>query len=139
MKGIGTEFRVGDGAGPEVFTAVAEVIEMPSYAPSREAHDDTTFDVPDGYKRFSPGSLTDPGEMTLVLKYNPDDADHVALIDLIDSGALTNCQVYWPNTGGTAVTETFAAFVTSTSKETPLDGNVTRSVTLKVSGKPTRS
>ncbi|TQV76673.1 hypothetical protein FLL45_01555 [Aliikangiella marina] len=140
MKGIGTEFRIGDGGTPtEAFTAVAKVLEIGERTTSRDSTEDTTFDSTGGYKEFTPSGLKDAGELSLVLKYQPGDTEHEQLISLIDDDAVRNFQLHWPNPGSTPITETFAGFVTSVGTATPLDGDVTVPVTIKLSGKPQRS
>lgn len=140
MKGIGTEFRIGDGGTPtETFTAVAKVLEIGERVTSRDSTDDTTFDSVGGYKEFTPSAVRDAGELSIVLKYQPGDAQHEQLIGLINEDTTRNFQLYWPNPGGSAITEEFAGFVTSVGTATPIDGDVTVPVTIKISGQPTRS
>ena len=78
FKGVGTILERGDGASPEVFTAIAKIVSISGPEESKDELDDTTLDSAGGYKEFVSG-LKDGGSMTLALNYNPADTGQAAL------------------------------------------------------------
>lgn len=140
FQGLGTELKMGDGAGPEVFTKIAKVVEIPEQALSRDSIDTTTFDS-DGYKESIPSLMIDPGEFPFVVVWDTEDADHSTLEDRIEDSQPKNYQLTWLGSGSPVVpkTVTFSAFVIAVSKATPIDDRITLNITLKITGKPIRS
>ena len=136
LIGYGTTFERSDSASPEVYTAIAEVMNItpPPYA--RETQDATHMSSTDGYREFISG-LRDAGEVALELNYIPGGAAQTSLLADFDSDALVNYRIVFPTSPQQTVT--FAGLVTGFSPEAPLEGKQTVSVTFKVSGKPTWS
>ena len=127
--GYGSTFAIGDGGGPETFTAVAEVtsITPPNY--SRDAVDVTHMNSDDTFREYIAG-LMDAGEVQIELNYIPNASD--VLIAALEAGKQ-NYQITMPN----SVTFTFAAVMTDFSLQAPNEDKLTASATFKVSGKPT--
>ena len=129
---FGTQLKRGDGATPEVFTALANVtsIDPPSFA--REALDVTAHDSPDKHREFVGGAV-DPGEVSVDINYDP--ADHDSLIvDLVDDDPR-NYQIVFPTSP--VATWAFAAVMTGFSAKAPFEGKLAATLKFKVSGKPT--
>lgn len=129
--GHGVQFKIGNGATPEVFTAVAEVTNVTPPGMSRDAVDATHMDSPEKWREFVMG-LKDGGEVELELNFVPGSATTLLLMAEIDA-AVGNKQIVFP--GGQIMA--FAAGMTGFTPETPLDDKMTASATYKVSGKPT--
>ncbi|NUP21612.1 MAG: outer capsid protein Hoc [Streptomyces sp.] len=134
IDGFGTQFKRGDGAGPEVFTALANVTNVSGPGLSRETIDVTAHDSPDQWMEFI-GGLKDGGEVSLDVNYDP--ADHDALIADFDDDAPRNYQVVFPDVDTT--TWAFKAIMTGFEPEAPYDDKLAATLTFKVSGKPTIS
>jgi predicted secreted protein len=67
-SGIGTVVAVGDGASPEVFTAIAEIVSADGPSIEAEDIDVTTLDSTGGFKEFISG-LKDGGTLDLSLLF----------------------------------------------------------------------
>lgn len=130
--GLGIELRIGDGAGPEVFTVIPGCRSFTGPGKTRDTVDVTAHDAPNGYRQFISG-LRDGGEVTFDLNWLFDDPAQQALEDSFDSDDTTNFQMAFPQAASDNLL-TFAAFVTDMGWAGPVDDAVTRSVTLKVTG-----
>lgn len=128
---VGTQLKRGA-------TAIAQVrkIDGPgldSNIIEASSHDDTN-----GYASFVQG-LKDAGEITLDIAYDPAHATHKnasgGLLYDYESGAVSAYTMVFPDA---ALTEwDFNCIVKSFKPGAPVDGLLTASVTLKISGAPT--
>ena len=134
MKGNKTKLLRGDGAEPEVFTEVAEILEVGDIKVTRGIFDDTTFDSPDDYEEVS-GGLKKFEPVDFKVKYKKDATIATLLRADIDKPNPINYRIEWPDTPATTLN--FKALVTSISISTPKTENVTESFTFTPSGKPT--
>lgn len=140
MSGIsafGTELRVGDGAGPEVFTPVAGVTNISGPGFSLDTIDGTAHDSPGAVEEVIP-SIIRTGELTLDINYDPNDPTHDAadgLLSTMFARSLRNYQLAFPTSP--EVVWTFAAYVTGFEPSAPYDDKLSASVTLRISGAPT--
>lgn len=135
MAGIdafGVQLKRGDGAEPEVFTAIANLTNLEDGGRTRNTIDVTAHDSPNKYMEFV-GGLIDPGEVTIDINYDP--AVHDVLENDLEDEDPRNYQVVFPDVGAT--TFSFAAVMTGFSKSAPTDDKLSASLTFKVSGKPT--
>lgn len=131
MDGFGVQLQRGDGEGPEVFTAIADITNLSGPGLSRETLDVTSHGSPDGWMEFL-GGLKDPGEVTADINYQP--ALHDTLVADFDDTAPRNYRIVFPDTGAT--TWAFPAIITGFEPEAPYDDKAAASLTFKVSGKP---
>lgn len=137
FQGLGTQFKLGDGGDPtEGFSEVAKVAEIGELNLSRDTIETTTFDSAGGFKEYIPSLLIEPGELSLVLVWDTEEADHSALRDRIGDALPRNYQITWPGSGEPAVpvTATFAAIVTSVGTPTPIDDRVNLNIGVKITG-----
>jgi predicted secreted protein len=137
MAGIdakGVQLKRGDGAGPEVFTAIANITNLTGPGLSRNTIDVTAHDSPDNHMEFI-GGLVDPGEVSIDINYNP--AVHDTLIADLEDVDPRNYQVVFPDTAAT--TWGISAIMTGFEPSAPTDDKLAASLTFKVSGKPTIS
>ena len=132
FSGVGTVFKRGDGATPEVFTAIAEVNSISGPNMSRGQIDVTSLDSTGGYREFIAG-FRDAGEVTLEMNFTLDSYDDMA--DDFDSEDSVNYQIILPDTGATQFD--FAGLVTALGMAVPMDDKVTASVTIKIDGQVT--
>lgn len=137
-NGFGTTLAKGDGASPEVFTAVAQVIDIAGPSMSADSIDVTNHASASGYREFIPG-LKDAGEITLTIQYDPAAATHKnaagGVLYAFEQGSRGNWKLTFPSSP--AASWTFPAFVTSFDLKTPLNDQMTADVKFKVAGKPT--
>lgn len=134
--GKGVILKRGDGASPESFTAVGQVFGGPA-GPSytQDQLDVTDSSSPSGFREFI-GGLMDAGEVSGELHFDPSNATHndaAGLIKTLKDGVLKNFQILFPDTKKV----TFAALVTAMELDAGgVDGKLTASFTLKISGLP---
>lgn len=136
-SGFGTLLKIGDGGGPETFTAVAEVTNVGGPSLTRDSHEASHMESPGAWDEHVPG-LKRGGEVSLDLNFLPADATQNAgtgLLADLESGVLRNFELVFPDVGAT--TWSFSALVTAFEPTAPVDDRLTASVTLKVSGQPT--
>ncbi len=132
---LGGQFQIGDGGNPtEIFTTIAQVVDVDFNGSKRDTEETTSADNTDAYKRFA-GRLIDPGGVTIDIWWNPNDPTHQQFANAND-GAAHNFKSIVPGFG----TRSFAAII-----ETPLDlkfeinKGVKKQIKLKVSGPITES
>lgn len=127
VPATGTQLKVGDGGGTEVFTTIAEVgdISGPSLTTATEevpAHDGNGW-----MQRIA--TLKDAGEITFTLHFN-NAASQTALYNDYQSRVKRNFQLVIPTT--VPKTFSFAAFVTSFSFDLPVAGPLDAAITLTI-------
>lgn len=133
--GYGATFERGDGASPESFTAVAEVISITPPQLSREEVDRTHLSSPDSYNEFI-GGMRDGGTPTITMAFLPGDTTNADILsDFHDDASDThNYQISYPD----GSTWEFAAFVSGyAAGEIANNERITAEVTFRISGKPT--
>ncbi|MFE2021297.1 phage tail tube protein [Streptomyces sp. NPDC059499] len=130
LDAFGTQLQRGDGAGPEVFTAIANVTDITPPGIERETLDVTSHGSPDGWREFI-GGLKDGGEVSIDINYDP--REHDTLVDDFEDPDPRNYKVVWPGTLGDWA---FKAILTGFEPEAPHDDKLAASCTFKVSGKP---
>lgn len=139
LIGYGIHLARGDGASPEVFTNIAELVDLSPPAFSKDSVEATHTDSPDGFREFIPG-LKDGGEFTATVNLIPGNATQGnasggALNDFRTETTSRNWRITFP--GSPAATWTFKAFITSFEAATPMDDKMTVAITFKVAGVPT--
>lgn len=144
MTGIGSVFKIGDGATPtEGFDACANVNRINLDFQSDET-DKTHLGSASGFRET--GLSFTKGTATLELQFDPDHATHddgTGLWALLASKALNNFKLDWTaaDNGGAGAPSTkgvmtLAGRVSGFSIDTP-EGNVIGNVTIALSGLPT--
>lgn len=139
LIGHGITLSRGDGASPESYTKIAQLVDLAPPAFSKDSVETTHTDSTDSFREFIPG-LKDGGEFTAVVNLIPgdttqDDTSGGALNDFLNETESRNWQIAFP--GSPAVTWTFKAFITNYEAVTPMDDKETISLSFKVSGAPT--
>ena len=132
----GSQLQLGDGAGSEAFTTVAELTELTPPNMSRDDIDVSNYQSADGYREFI-GGLRDGGEVSFKANWLPTNATHdgnTGLLFAFNSNASQNWKIILPNT---LITISFSGFLTAFEPDLPLEEQGQLSGTIKVSGKPT--
>lgn len=133
---FGTQFQRGDGATPtEAFVTIANVTNIGGPERERETIDMTAHDSPDGWREFV-GGLKDGGEISLDLNYDPTESTHDLDDDFDDRLPRNYRLIILPETADEH-TWGIAGVMTKCGDEFPHDDKMARSVTVKVTGKPT--
>lgn len=132
----GSILQAGDGATPEVFTAVAEIIELTPPQMSRDGIDVTSHTSSDGYREYISG-MRDGGEVPFKANWLPTNATHdgtTGLLESFNDNDNHNWKIILPNS---LVTISFRGFLTAFEPDLPIEEQAQLSGTIKVSGKPT--
>lgn len=132
LAAYGTKLLVGDGGGTEVFAELAEVRNISGPNTSVDTTDVTPHSSSTPW-RHHVATLIDGGEVTLDINFLPDAADQAALRTDMLARTKRNFRIEWP-TLPTAHRAAFAAFVTGHSPGAPHDGELSASITLKITG-----
>lgn len=138
--GFGTLLKVGDGASPEVFTSVAEVIG-PITGPGIgvDSVEVTDTESPNTHREYIPG-LVDAGEISFDMNFLPQDStqdETNGLISLAQARTTKNFQIVYSDTSNS--TWAITGFITSLEPTAPIDDRATMSCTIKITGKPVLS
>lgn len=128
VVGKGTQFKRGDGASNETFTALGEVQSIS--LPSRNRAIIDVTDLDSTIKEFQVG-IRDSGEVTLTQYFKRD--DYLDMQTDFESNSAVNYQIVFGDTGNTTID--FAAFVTDLGGSVPgPDEVITVDVTYKITG-----
>lgn len=136
--GLGIELRIGDGATPtEVFTAIPGCMSFSGPGQTRDTVEVTSHSSTGGYREFI-GGLRDGGEVSCDLNWLFDDPAQDALSDAFDDNDPTNFQMFFPSATANNLAS-FAGYVTDLSWSGPIDAQITKSLTIKITGPTTIS
>ena len=127
--GAGTVFSRGDGASPEVFTVIGEVVNL--VGPGAVKDEVEVTNLGSSAKEFV-SALVDFGEVTAELNWNPQDSEHVLLRSDQEGSAKVNYRVIWADVSSTQVD--FNGEVMEFSISTEPNDAVKASVRIKLSG-----
>lgn len=125
----GTVFARGDGASPEVFTAVGQVTSITSAGQSRALIDVTTLDSTSRQYKLA---IKDGQEMTLAIQYDSASTSQTGLRTDMVNGTTRNFRLTL--TDSPATTIDFAGLVTNWTQDFEIDGVVSLNVTIKPTG-----
>lgn len=110
---------------------VAAVRNLSGPSISLDTSDVTTHDSAGGWREFI-ATLIDAGEVTLELVWDPDNASHNNVRGDLVARTSQTYSIEWPDVSPAVFT--FVAFVTAFQPEAPVDGELSASVTLKITG-----
>lgn len=134
IKGMGTSFKVGDGASPtEGFTAIAGIKSIGIPGLSADTADTTTLASTSNYEEAL-STVLRTGDLTLSISWDPDDTQHQGFLTDYASGAVKNYQIVF--TDATPTTFQFGSIVTGVSISIETGSEVTAEVTFKNTGVP---
>lgn len=94
--GKGVALKIGNGASPEVFTAIGKIENVSIAGRDRQIVSFTTHDV-DYIQKLA--SFIENGQITLGVAYDSGDTQHALLETLFESGAVTNYKIELTDTG----------------------------------------
>lgn len=125
----GVELQVGNGASPEVFTAICDIVSFDG--PSQTADPLEASSLCSTSKEFIAG-LRDGGEISLSLNFAPANTYHKQFQSNLAAGTIRNYRIEL--TDSPATVYEFTAFVTAFSFSAAQNTIFAGSVTLKVTG-----
>lgn len=138
VNAFGTLLKIGDGAtGTEGFTTIAEVSNISGPNLSLETIEVTNHSSTAGWKERI-GGLLDGGEVTFDLNFQPTATTHsysAGLVKDMVNRTKRNFKLVFPD--GSSTTWQFAALVSKFSPKAPVNGQLSASVSLMISGQPT--
>jgi len=132
-SGFGALLKRGDGGSPEVFTTVAEVVNIGAVETRMNLADATHMESPDQHMERIP-TLLESSDISLELNYLPGDTTQTNLRNDVMNRTLRNFQITIP---GSSRVVSFSAFVSQIGPAFPHDGKMTQNVTLAPNGKIT--
>jgi predicted secreted protein len=132
----GTVLKIGNGASPEVFTAIAEVQNIVGPGYSQASVEVTSHDSPSFFAEFIAGKR-EAGEVTIDGNYLPGNTQHTQLRTDLESGNLRNFQLVRSDTG--LETVALSGYVTKYEPTQDFSKQFTFKATIKITGKPTYS
>jgi predicted secreted protein len=139
ISSFSTLLKIGDGATPETFGTIAEVLDIDGPDLGLDTEEVTSHDSANGWSEHI-GTILNGGEVSFDVNFVPTDATHDTSTglqgDMIDR-TLRNFQLVLPDSGTT--TYAFAALVTGFKAAEPVKGALRASVKLKISGAVTLS
>lgn len=125
----GVELQVGNGASPEVFSAICDITNFDG--PSQSADPLEASSLCSTSKEFIPG-LRDGGDLTLGLNFAPANTYHKQLQADLAAGVVRNYRIALSDSPAT--TYEFTGFVTAFGFSASTNSVLTASCTIKVTG-----
>ena len=135
----GSKFKIGDGATPEVFTAVSEVIDIDGPGMTRDSTEVTSQDSTSGWREFIPG-WRDGDTVTISANWLPTDTTQdgsTGMFSQFNDDDNHNYQIVTPTAIG--VTVAFAGHVVDFPPNLPLEEQGQIEFGIKISGQVTIS
>lgn len=127
-----TRFKLGNGAAPEVFSALAEVVSLTPPSKAFGEVQTTHLGTPGAMHTYRP-TLGDPGEVPVTINYVPGGTEESAILAMFDR-STRSFEIEYPN--GARVQ--FRGFARNFEPgEVGLEELLQCSFTIRVSGSPT--
>ena len=135
--GIGTLLKIGDGATPEVFTTIAEVLDIAGPGLTSDLVDITNMSSAGSWEESLPTILRS-GEITFSVNFLPTNTTQSSVAGLInDFENRTNRNFELVFTDTPATTWSISGYVTNVTTQMPVAGATTMDVSVKLTGQPT--
>ena len=137
ISSFGTLLKIGDGGGTEVFTTIAEVLDISGPGLSLGTEDVTSHSSTGGWKEKVP-TLLDAGQVSFDVNFVPTGATQsysAGLVKDMVNKTKRNFQIIFPDS--TTTTWSFSAYVVGFEPSAPVEGKLGASVTLEITGQPT--
>lgn len=118
---------------PGVYAKIGDTRDINGPGLTRDTHETTTRDSPNGYKEFI-GGLRDGGEVTVDITYSKTGSAYTDLLADFHENTAHNYKLKFVD--GTSREWQFAALVTGMPLQAPLDDKLSLTVPMKITGKP---
>lgn len=133
--GYGVTLMVGATTAAVTATVLlGGLTNVPPPSFSREAIEVTNQSSPDATKEYIPG-LRDPGELSMELNWEPGNATDDVLQTMTDENAPRYFEEVFTQVTPNRIVS-FYAFLTGYEPGVPVEGKMTATITLRVTGKP---
>jgi len=130
----GTALKLGNGASPEVFTAIPQCTSIDGPTTSNDEIDVTHLGS--SSREFEP-ALPDQGEITAELEWDENDATHASLRTKFNAATTHNFQLV--NAASPTNTYSFAGFIKTLQMSFGIDDVVRVTMTVRITGDFTAS
>jgi len=130
LEAQGMELKIGDGASPEMFTAIPEIKTFSGPGGSAAVIDVTDLSSPAKEKRMG---LADEGQLSFTINYIPANQQHADLREARATREETSFQMVFTD-DSPSTTWDFSGFVTGFSVSGAVDGVVEATVTIEITG-----
>lgn len=129
----GTLFKVGDGASPEVYTTIPEVMRLTGPTIRFDMLDVTSHDTVGFFREYIPG-LADGERVTSTINWRPSNTVHKGL--RVDSYARSNrnFRVVFPDSADNTVT--MGSFVETVGIKADIGTVLVADLVVKITGQP---
>lgn len=135
VNSFGTALQYEDPNNAGTYITVAQAKDISGPERTTSDIEVTTHDSANAYREYLPG-LKDGGNISFDLEFDPaDSASQAELQTLMEDRTVLNWRLVFPNSDSSRFD--FAGFINSFSAEAPVDGSLTASVGIKITGKPT--
>jgi hypothetical protein len=134
ISAFGTLLKRGNGATPEVFTAIAEVGDIAGPQLKTQFEDATNHGSTNGFEESIPTTKS-LGAITFPIGFIPSDATHSYSAGLVGdwyNKTKHNYQMVFPD----STTWTFACYVEQVSIKAPVKGQLGADITMRITGSP---
>jgi predicted secreted protein len=135
LEAQGMELKIGNGASPEVFTAISEIKTFSGPSGSATVIDVTDLSSAAKEKRMC---LADEGQLSFTINYIPSNTQHTLLRTQRANREETNFKLVFTD-DSPSTTWSFSAFVTGFAVSGAVDAVVEANVTLEITGAITES
>lgn len=129
----GTLLKVGDGASPEVFTTVPEVMRLSGPSVRFDLLDVTSHDTVGFFREWIPG-LADGEKVAATFNWRPSNTVHKSLRMDAYARTLRNFKIVFPDSSDNTVT--MATYIESTQPKADIGIQLTNDISLKITGAP---
>lgn len=130
FTGRGAYLNLGDGGSPTLLAQVANVVSIAIGGRTAEEIDFTHLLSVGGYREFRQG-FKDAGTLTMTLQFNPAEATHASIEDLLGSGNVVPFEVVIPNGNAKLVGD---GYIQGSDINITVSDPVTAEVTLRITG-----
>lgn len=131
----GSILQLGDAATPEVFTAIAELVDVVPPVETRDSTQVTHHGSPNKRHEYIPG-MADGGTVTFKVNWLPSNATHnktTGLRKTFEEHVNRNWKLILPDS---ILTITFTGHITNWNPQTPLPSQGSLDVSIKITGMP---
>ena len=136
-RNLKTQLQLGDGAGTEVFTTIAQLSSIGGIELLTEIEDTTVHDSPGGFREHIETGIKAYGEIAFEGLWDEANATHDDATGLRSKGEATggphNFKILWPD-AGTTVASFAASLINVKVGDAPIGGALPISGTLRISG-----
>lgn len=129
----GTLLKVGDGASPEVFTTVPEVMRLTGPSIRFDLLDVTSHDTVGFFREFIPG-LADGEKVAASVNWRPSNTVHKNLRIDAYARTLRNFKIVFPDSADNTVT--MATYIENQIPKADIGTPLNMDISLKITGAP---